>query len=321
MKDALSPRQVYAFCLTALSAPMVTVCAGLPWPWVLAISILAAAVETGLLLLWRRAGSENLPHLFLRAWGKPFGTVALAGTALFVLLLLWRLVPASDSAFPDDDTLPFVPLVLLAVAAWGAWHGRAAVIRAVGVLFFFLAALYAVVFAFALPDANMERLQTWDESVSLVPAAVLFLPCFGLYLTRPKQGRRRFPILWLLLLIALPAAVAAVCAAVPGSRGSFYEMAKSIEVLSVAQRLEPLVSALLTLGWFAAISLLTLSVGEMADAVGLSPRVAAVAVCLLAAPAAVWKLSLPDGILAGLGAVFCAIFPLVTLVVVARKKD
>lgn len=320
MKDALSPRQVYAFCLTALSAPMVTVCAGLPWPWVLALSILAAAVETGLLLLWRQAGSENLPHLFLRAWGKPFGTVALAATALFVLLLLWRLVPATDSAFPDDDTLPFVPLVLLAVTAWAAWHGRAAVIRAVGVLFFFLAALYAVVFAAALPDAKPDRLRIWDETVSLLPAAVLLLPSFGLYLTRPKQGRR-FPILLLLLLILLPTAVAAVCAAVPGSRGSFYEMAKSIEVLSVAQRLEPLVSALLTLGWFAAISLLTLSVGEMADAVGLSPRVASVAACLLAAPSAVWDLALPDGLLAGLGAVFCVIFPLLTLIVAARKKS
>ena len=141
MKEALSPRQVYAFCLTALSAPAVTVCAPLPWPWVLAISILAAAVEIGLLLLWRRAGEENLPHLVLQAWGKTAGSAALALTAAFTLLLLWRLVPAADSAFPDDDTLPFVPLVLLAVAAWSAWHGRAAVIRAVGVLFFLLAAL------------------------------------------------------------------------------------------------------------------------------------------------------------------------------------
>lgn len=319
MKEALSPRQVFAFCLTALSAPMVTVCAGLPWPWVLAISVLAAVTEGGLLLLWRRAGEENLPHIIISVWGKRAGIVFLALTAVFTLLLLWRLVPASDSAFPDDDTRPFVPLVLLAVTAWSAWHGRAAAIRAVGVLFFFLVVLYGVVFAFALPDAKIERLSQWEWDASLLPAAVLFLPTFGLYLTRPKQGGKKAPIFLAVLLVLLPAAVSAVCAAVPGSRGSFYEMAKSIEVLSVAQRLEPLVSALLTVGWFAAFSLLAISVGEMADAVGISPRWAAVAVCALAAPAAVWNWQLSDVVLAGLGAVFCVIFPLLTLAVGAKK--
>lgn len=321
MKQALSPRQIFVFCLTALSAPAVIVCAGLPWPWVLALGMFAAAVETGLVLLWHSSGEENLPHLIFAAWGRPLGKVLLTLTAGFCILLLWRFVPAADAAFPDDDTLPFVPLTLLAVAAWSVWHGRAAVIRAVGVLLFFVAALYITVFAFALPDADVSRLGAWQTDASLAPAAVLFLPTMGLYLTRPKQEKGKFPAFWIFLLVALPAAVSAICAAVPGSRGSFYEMAKSIEVLSVAQRLEPLVSALLTVGWFAALCLPALCVGEMADAVGLSPRAAAVGACLLSAPSVLCKRLVSDEILAVLGAVFCVIFPLLTLFVVARKKD
>lgn len=319
MKEKLSSRQVLAFCLTALSAPVVTVCAGLPWPWVLAVSIFAAAVFLGMLALWR-GGGQTMPRLFLRAWGRPAGCGILLAQAVFAVLVLWRFVPLTDSAFPESPTLPFVPLTLLAVAAWAAWHGRAAMIRAVSVLFFFLAGLYLLVFAFSLPDAQLDRLKQWGESVSLVPLAVLLLPTYGFYLTHPEGKGQKLPLLWAAALVLLPAGVSALCAAIPGSRGSLYEMAKSIEVFSVALRLEPLVSALLTLGWFAAVGLLAVSVGEMADAAGLSARWAGVAVCVLAAPAAVWDLSLPTGLLAGLGAVFCVIIPLLTLFMVGRKK-
>ena len=61
--------ELTAILFAALSAPGVTVCAVLPWPWVLAVSILSAAVLTGLFFL-RRAAGEDLPVLAVRIWGR-----------------------------------------------------------------------------------------------------------------------------------------------------------------------------------------------------------------------------------------------------------
>lgn len=313
MKDALSARQVAAFSAVALSAPAVTVCAGLPWSWTLALAALAVCVEVG---LWLLLEERHLPRLILEAWGRPVGTALLVGTATVAVLVLWRLVPLSAKALPDVAARPVVPLVLLCVAAISVWHGRAAVIRAGCVLFFFVAALYGVVFFSALPDVQVQRLGAWQET-DLLPAAILFLPLWSLYL--PRRGSPKFG--WAALFVLFPAAVAGVCAAVPGSRGSFYEMAKSVEVLSVAQRLEPLVSCLMTVGWFAAISLPVLAVSELADALGLPPRWAAVGTFLLAAPSCVLDVGLSDGILVVLCAVFCVVLPLSTPRIVARKKE
>lgn len=308
--------ELTAILIAALSAPAVTVCAAIPWPWVLAVSILSAAVLMGQFFL-RRAAGKDLPALAVQIWGRPTAGVLFFLMALTALGLMWRFLPASGRAFPEAKAIPFVPLSLLAVAAWSAWHGQAAVLRAAAVLFIFLTALYGAVFLFALPDAEMPRLASWHEPVQLTPLSVLLLPVLGVLL---PQRRRKAPILLVVGVIVLPTAVSALCAAVPGSRGSFYEMAKSIEVFSVTQRLEPLVSALLTIGWFAAIALLPLCVGELASALGLSARYAAVAFCALGIPGCLWDIRLPDGILAAAGAVFCVLFPALTLFLGARKK-
>lgn len=318
--ESLSPRQLTAFCLAALSAPAVTVCAGLPWQWVLALSILFCTIVLGLAALWRAAGGKALPQQYLLAWGRPWGTVLLSLTAVFTLTVLWRLLRLTDSAFPDDRVLPFVPLVLLAVCAWACFHGRAAVVRAVGVMFVFGAALYAVVFVFALPDVRWQMLTRPPQTVSLLSAAVLGLPLYGVFLTGGSAQPGRPRVWWLGGFLLLPAAAAAFCAGVPGSEGSFYEMAKSVEVFSVAQRIEPVVSALLTAGWFAAICLLGLSAGEMAKVRWGDVRIPAVAFCALGIPGCLWDLHFPGWYYAGFGTVFCVIFPILTLGIVLRKN-
>ena len=314
MNDAVSPRQSAAFLLTALSAPAVTVTAGLPWPWVLAVSVLAAAVLLGLRVL-QSAAEQPLAELTVLVWGRA-GKFILFFTAVFCLLLLWRLTPLMSRIFPETADSPFVPVTLLALAAWASFRGRAAVLRAVAALSFFLAALYAAVFLFALPDADFSRLPAWREA-DLLPAGVLFLPTLGLFLARERSQKP--PLALAFLTAALPAAVSALCAAVPGSRGSFYEMAKSVEVFGLARRIEPMVSALLTLGWFALCALPALCVGQMARACGLRGRWASLAFCLLAMPAAVAELKIPNGILLLLGTIFCVLFPLLTLLLGAKN--
>ncbi len=293
MRRRLSGRQICAFCLLAVSAPALTSLCGLSWYTALAGASLCALGLLGLTALWRRCGWPSLADATLRVWGRRAGTALLFLQIALLLLLLNGLVPGVDEAFPDVRARPFAPLVLLAVCAWACGQGRDAVVRAGGVLFLFLSALLACVFFFALPDVHLHRLLQPGESDSLAALGVLLLPGCGLFLAEGRTEGKT-PGAWLCVLAVFPALAAALCAAVPGSRGSFYQMAKSVELLSVAQRVEPLVSVALMIGRFGVVCLLALCVGRVCAALGRDPDRCAAFACLAAIPGAIKPLPIPD---------------------------
>ena len=315
----LLPRQRCAFIFVAASAPLVTVSARLPWPLVAAVLLLTLALLTGLGALEARAG-VLWPRAAKTVWGNGLGGAILVLQLLFAAVYLWQLALATDSAFPEQQTLPFVPLTLLAVCALAAGRGRETCVRAVGVLFLFLVALYGAVFAFAAPDVELSRLTALPAGGDLLPLGVVaLLPFFSVALPS-SQGKIRLPVLWMLVFVLLPTAAAAFCAAVPGSRGSLYDMAKSVEVFSVARRIEPLVSCGLTIGWFAALCLTAVFAGAAAQGLGLSFRAGAVGVCVPASLGSFVDIALPPGLLLSVGAVFCVLLPILTQGIVCRKK-
>ena len=289
MKHTLSTRQICAFAFVAFSAPAITVCASLPWTWVLPASTASAALGAGAVRLWRKSDTSSLAAAIRTRRG---GTAILVLTALFAVLVMHRFGQMALGAFPDDPPTAFVPLTLLAVCAWACAKSRAAVLRAVGVASFFVLGAYAAIAAFALPDIVPQRLfsvrggDPWR-------LGVLLTPLFALFLVHREDRKVRSVWQWTPLFIVFPTASALLCALVPGADGSFYTMAKSVEVLSVAQRVEPLVSAVMTVGWIAAICLLALSVGEIAGALGGNRRHAAVCAVATAATCIFGALPLP----------------------------
>lgn len=318
MNEGVTLRQMAAFCFAALSAPAVTVCAGQSWQWTLAASLLAATAEAGILLLWRQAG-QTLPRAAVAVWGKIPGGILLLLAAAFAVLTMARFALVTDEAFPETEVRPFVPLTLLGVTAWSCSRGRTAAIRAVCVAAMFLIALYGTIFFFAAPDAVPERLLSPPSPPSW-RMACLTLPVWAVYLAAPDGKRGPVPWVYAGALLLLPPAVSAICAAVPGSGGSFYVMAESVKVLSVAQRIEPLVSAALTVGWYAALCLPALAAGEVFDSLGGKRRAGAVGACALAAAGAWGKPSVcPEIFLIG-AAIFCIFFPALTLGIAALKK-
>ncbi|MBR2366940.1 MAG: hypothetical protein IKA78_07225 [Oscillospiraceae bacterium] len=286
MRRRLSGRQLCAFCLLAVLAPALCFLCGLAWYTALLGGALCALALMGFLVLWRSCGRPGLSEVILEVWGSRAGKILLAAQSALLILLLNGLASGVSAAFPDTQTQPFTPLVLLAVCAWACRRGRDAVVRACGVLFLFLAALLICVFFFALPDVHLRRLLQPVHLASPAALGVLLLPGCGLFLAE-GQTEEQTPGGWLCALAILPAAAAAFCAAVPGSRGSFYQMAKSVEVLSVAQRIEPLVSVAFVIGWFGCICLLGLSVGAICGAMGRDPDRCAAAACLAAIPGAI----------------------------------
>ncbi len=297
MRRRLSGRQIRAFCLLAVSAPTLTSLCGLGWYAALTGGSVCALLLLWLTALWRRCGETSLAAVTLRVWGKRAGTALLGVQIALYLLLMNGLVPGVDAAFPDVQARPFAPLVLLAVCAWACRQGRDAVVRAGGVLVLFLSALLVCVFFFALPDAHLHRLLLPGKSGAPAALGVLLLPGCGLFLAEGRtEGKPQGA--WLLVLALFPALAAALCACVPGSRGSFYQMAKSVELLSVAQRVEPLVSVALVIGRFGIVCLLGLCVGRICAALGRDPDRCACLACLAGIPAAIRPLPVPDAVYA-----------------------
>lgn len=303
-QQRILPRQGYAFLLCAMSAPTVTAAAALPWPWVLAVTLLTATLLLGQLYL------PPAPYRWLAGLRFVFGAV-----------LLWHLALGADAAFPNDNTQPFVPLVLLLLCAYAACKGKAASVRAVSVLLFLLVTLYAAVFFFAAKELEPSRLLLLPRDADLTPLGVVLLtPFLGVPLLERSKKQERFPLGFLLLFVLLPPLSAAVCAAVPGSGGSFYTMAGSLEVLSFAQRMEPLVSVAFTVGWFCAMLMAVLSCGDAAARLGWTEKSGSVASCCIASVGILLSLHILPGILLLSGAVFCVIFPLLTQCFVVTKK-
>ena len=95
----------------------------------------------------------------------------------------------------------------------------------------------------------------------LLPGAAVLLP--------RKKGSTPWQWGLLLLLTALGISVLTAGVLSPGvaenSEGAFFQMARGISILGVAERFEAVVAAALTLGWFCLMSLLLTAGGHMAE--------------------------------------------------------
>ena len=100
----------------------------------------------------------------------------------------------------------------------------------------------------------------------------------------------------------------------------FYEMVRSVGLLGFSQRLESLVSAVLTAGFFLAFCLLGALGGQLLSA--LAPGLPGAPIWVLGAGLLVsgWASEVPENIFFGLAATFCVGFPLVTQVLVKWRK-
>lgn len=260
MEQKIGERQRWAWLTGGLSAAIGICGCGLGWLWVL-----AGGLVVGLYYIYM---DRVLPSK---------GLAAILPKIPAVLTILWTVAAMAwsanlaDSAFPMVDGFPFLGWTILALAAWGSWKGPAACARCAGVLCLFLFVLYGVVGAFAIPDAQADYLKPagrwtdslWTAGLFLLPAGVWYLPC----------GKNRKKPAWAvgLLLPLATAALAAVTAGVlsPLLAGSLtsplYTLAQSVSLFGVVERIEPLLSAAMTMGVFCLLSVMACACRALAD--------------------------------------------------------
>ncbi len=324
MRQDNEPRAQAAWVLAGLSAPAALTLAGLSWHWVLLGSALAALYY----YIICRLCAAPLPRTMRQAFGRGGANAVLALTFVWTAFAAGAAAAGADMAYPEDALPWLAPACMLALAAVGGWHGTRTLQRAAGAVSLVLGILYAVLLMTSAGQVELAWCRPWGSAAQaaqaffalLAASAALYLPAAGGAVKRPG------------LLCAVSALVPAACACVTSgclspavvqrTAAPFYAMSKSLGVLHVIERFEPVVSAALLTGFFCLVSLLTQSAAEIASALcpRLPARWCAIGACALAGAAVPLAKLVTKEIQAALAGIFWGILPLLTLGIVAIKK-
>ena len=323
MEGSISGRQAGAWGFCAASVPAVLTCAGLGWGWVL----LGCAIAAGYYVLTQElaGGAVYLPEFTVRAFRKAAGRVVLAIGGVFTLLAAAQTARRAGNAFPDG-TAELAGGVIVLLGTLAGEKGAKQAAKVCGVLFLVLAGLYTIIILAAAKNVQLRWMEPWGgarQTLEVVPP-LLVLTCLRFLPGRKAAVKSG----WLGLLAVCPAAFAALTAGCLSPRLTqqltfpFYTVSQSLSVLGVMERLEPVVSAALLLGFFALESLLLEATREQIERA--APIIAGKRWARVALGIVVFGLSfVTDGIPAeawALGAAVCwGIAPLLTQLIVAIK--
>ena len=303
--------------------PCFTLVCRLSWPWVAAGAALSVLYYY---IVFRRLAERSVR---LGGFGK-----ALLLLQAVALLVLTALISHSVSAlFPQIDGTVWAGLGVLALAAFAAQKGVAAVLRCGSVLMVPMVVVFAAVLVLGLPSAKLEWLVPQGEPPQALFVLLLFLLPSALSQLMPHVRQHNGkPWHWAaglgVLALAASAVVAARLSPALAERPmSFYTLSKSITVFGVMLRLEVFVFGALTAGAFLSMALL-LCVAEKAVRTALPVPEQTPAVLLIAPAAALLSL-LSSAILekaALASAIFCVVFSVLTQAVgqgkiIEKKTD
>ena len=306
-RDGIPTRQLSAWLAAGMIPVLIQLLGGVSWRWALLAGMVAAAVTW---IVWR-FGAKEFPRWLCVL------------QMLFAVFFLGELSTKAGACWPAGNSTA-VSLILIALAAWSAQKGLSAAARVGSVLFWFVIIMYLVVFGAGAKDIDPKWLKPDTGAGNWLGLAVLLLPC-GVPVLLRREAR------WGVRLV-LPAVFALAAALITAGVLSpelaaaaddpFYEMGRSLNLLGIAKRFEAVISAGMTVGWFALISLLLSLCGKMFELVCENKGKAGV--WIGAVLSAVWVLcGLHIGglIIAISAAVFWVVIPILTQGIDKQKKS
>lgn len=323
MRDKLTPRQVRAWSLCALSVPAAMALPGCGWLWVLGGSVAACTLAACQQAMQRHSGL-SMPQAFACAFGAGGGRVIAAAELLWLLFAASGAAAASQIAF-EDDLGPCLPAIPLLLAALAGQKGRLAAGRVCGVLSLCLAGLYAIIAAASLRhvQADWSRPQGVPADAALAFCLCLGPACMAFVTAEEETPRISFGAAAAsALLPAVPAFLTAACLSPELARREtlpLLTLTKSLSVLSVMQRFELLLSVAQLLGQFALLTMLVCAAENMLGVVRRRKGTGGV-FCLLAFGGSFLAYRLPIWVWAVGAAIFWGAVPILTQVIVNIKK-
>lgn len=326
MENRITARQARAWSLGALSTPAAMALAGLGWTWVLLGGALAALLLLAMERILRR--TCGFPEAFTLAFGRTGGAIA-AG-----LELLWLLAAAAGTAGVvriafETDPGPAAPAALLLLAALACGKGSRRTAAVGGILSLVLALLYSIIVLTSLRHLHPDWCRPWGSAADAgLSVCVCLSPACVLFAAQPERGSRRAGWGCAALAALAPAVLALITAGClsPELAGAselpIYTLTKSLSVLSVMERFEPLLSVSLMLGLFLLLQGIVCAAGNLTQLIGGAKQAdhGTAAFCLLAFAGGLGADRVPVVCWAIGAATFWGILPVLTLVIVGIKK-
>lgn len=184
-------------------------------------------------------------------WQAPF-------LLIYTIIVIGSVLRQCDESWPVGNSYPAVPLIVLALAAWSAQKGPSAAARVGTVLFWVVLIMYLVVFGAGAKDVQLRWLKPRWDVPNAMGQLIFLVPSAAACLVRPDKKwsvRLTLPMVFTIAAAIITVGVLSTPVAMR-LENPFYEMSRSISIASVARRFEALISAGMTVGWFALLSLL-----------------------------------------------------------------
>lgn len=243
----------------------------------------------------------------------------------FLVIVAAKIAGWSANTWPTADAYPLVPLVLLMIALFSAWHGAERASRVGGVVFWFVALLFAIVLAAGSRNIEPEYLAPKLNGTGYALLLVFLFPVVISFL--PREGATCYTkTLWSAVVLGIIVSVLTVGTLsqeiASDESFAFYTFSKSLSLFGVAERFEALVSVALTMGQYSLLSLLLSCAGHLAHTI--YPGKGRVGVVASAIAAAAFMMFMQEITVDWIGAgalFFWGILPLIFRNTESRKKN
>lgn len=249
-RKEVSADQLLAWIFVAMTAPITQLLAGYNWIYLLIVGAVCTVM-----VWWALHLTENcvMPKWFLGA------------QVLWLAAAIAVFSEFTGKSWPMGRENPVIPVVLLILACWSASRGAEMAARVTGVLFFLMVIGYGLILSFGLSQTHWDTLLPDGEGIGWYGVIVLLIPGAALCIPRESLGKKGT---WLFALPLFAGIVSMIVGSVlpfaisSKAANPFYEMCRSIKVMGIAGRLEALVCAMVTVGWFSLLSLLFSGIGS-----------------------------------------------------------
>ena len=306
-REALSDKRLAAWLFAAITPPAIQLIGGASWLWTLAVT--AGCLFACLLCL---------------GWGKqPRGRIVSILYWLTTLCLMGTLAGETMNSWQTGAHVA-VPLVLLALAASSALKGPSAAARVGCVLFWFVLGIYLLVFGAGIREVRPMWLRPAKGTEPWLIIPLLLTPVGVIPLLKEKERRiTGLPLIGIFVLLASVITLGVLSPMVAANTdNAFYEMTRSLSILETARRFEAVISAAMTVGWFALMSLYLTLCGHWAEEIKPGGRKTGIVLgAVVSGVLTLCDLHIDGRILAVWTTVFWVATPLITQGIDKQKKS
>lgn len=250
---------------------------------------------------------------------------SILATAQFIVivLVLAQFLRGTAQAWPGDN-YPAVPLILLAICVWTCRKGASVAARVGCVLFWVVLILYLLVMLTGVGGVKLSWLAPRVSSTPWAACVLLLLPSSAIELCdNTKRGGVALLVPNLFYIVGSGIVAGALSPdVVQRLVDPYYTMGQSTEVFGIRLCMDAIISAGMTVGWYALICLLLSAAAAWAEVV--HPQMGKIGMYLAAVVSVggvLCNLHISFWILVILATVFWVILPILTQGLVQEKKS